>query len=253
MVRFIHKVFRSQFVLKTMQKLIGTDIYITQPFGLNSLIDIKNHFSNFEMKLIFDIGANIGQSENEYFKLFPNAKIHCFEPIPATFSKLKSNVRSPKTECHNLALGAIEEKVEIMLSSAENTSTANSIVNNKFGNDGVKVQLDCSTLDLFLTRNKIEAVDYVKIDTEGYDLNVLKGAKDSLKSQKIKFVEVECSMNKLNNFHVAFEEIKTYMEDNNYYLFGVYEQKHDFIRIKKMILQRSNLLFVSNLYAQNWK
>ena len=61
---------------------------------LHSLISIEN-------PLIFDVGANQGQSVDYFKKTFPQCKIHCFEPDPQSFSRLKENVDYPDVILNN--------------------------------------------------------------------------------------------------------------------------------------------------------
>src|ERR1700722_10440774 len=57
--------------------------------------------------LVFDVGANVGQSIRNFRVSFPNAEIHSFEPSPATFNRLKANAAQlPKVHLWNCALGS---------------------------------------------------------------------------------------------------------------------------------------------------
>jgi hypothetical protein len=99
-------------------------------------------------------------------------------------------------------------------------------------------------IDAFSKKNKIERIDFLKIDTEGGDLDVLKGAENMLKSQKIDFVQVEAGMNPDNNHHVPFECLKSFLEKYNYYLFGIYDQVNEWPS-EEPHLRRTNSVFVS--------
>jgi hypothetical protein len=89
----------------------------------------------------------------------------------------------------------------------------------------------------------------LKIDTEGNDLDVLQGGEILLANKAIDVVEVEASMNKHNRTHVPFEKFKSFLEDRDYFLFGVYEQVHELWSGDPQ-LRRANLVFLSeNLIA----
>lgn len=68
-----------------MEKLTGRKIYKKLPFGNDPLRGILYTLKNYKFNIIFDVGANTGQSAELFSKRFPNAKIYCFEPFSATF------------------------------------------------------------------------------------------------------------------------------------------------------------------------
>jgi precorrin-6B methylase 2 len=69
-------------VISSMQQQSGKEI-----------INYTNELEGFNPKVIFDIGANLGQSAIKYSKEFPNAKIYSFEPVDSTYTLLKRNVQ----------------------------------------------------------------------------------------------------------------------------------------------------------------
>jgi hypothetical protein len=102
--------------------------------------------------------------------------------------------------------------------------------------------------DDFCVNEKMVSVSYLKIDTEGYDLEVLKGATGLLSKAAIDFIESEVSMNKSNTFHVSLHSVSEFLSHYGYELFGIYEQIHDF-KTGLPVLRRSNALFISPTVA----
>jgi len=100
------------------------------------------------------------------------------------------------------------------------------------------------TLDDYCRAKSIGKVNYLKIDTEGGDLEVLRGGEGMLQEQRIDFVEVEAGMNADNKRHVPFEILKDYLESRGYPLFGVYEQVPEW-PTKEPHLRRTNPVFIS--------
>jgi len=101
-----------------------------------------------------------------------------------------------------------------------------------------------STVDQFCSGNKITAIDFLKIDTEGHDLEVIKGADRMLRSGAIGLLTAEVSMSADNAFHVAFSEVHPHLEERGYRLFGVYEQVHEW-PTRKPSLRRANVAYIS--------
>jgi len=236
---------------KLVEKLTGLKIYRRLPFGVNQFQDIKYLVKNFHVETILDVGANEGQTANQFIKFFPGARIFSIEPVFETFQKLKNNVKANNVSCHNLALGSANGSLEIKTSFDNSNSTMNSLKTPNPVSEGKEFKtenVNVITLDSFCKEQGISEISYLKVDTEGFDLEVLKGGRSMLEQKKIGFIEVEAGMNPDNKYHVSFDELKTYLESFDYYLFGLYEQFQEWI-IKKPILRRCNPLFISKSLA----
>jgi FkbM family methyltransferase len=134
--------------------------------------------------VVFDVGANIGEYAEEILKINPKAEVHCFEPHPTSFNKLKDI----PVHAHNLALS---EKEGSMTLFQMERSTHNSFYAAEHNKGGITVPV--STLDLFCARNKITHIDFLKIDVEGHEYAVLRGAEKMLKDKRIDYVQFEFS------------------------------------------------------------
>lgn len=248
----IYSIFESAVIIKYIEKFTRAKVIKNIPFGINPISDIHFSIQQYNFNIVFDVGANVGQSENTYAKQLPHSNIYCFEPINDSFSTLKNNIIGKHTHCHNIAFGEKEESVEIKINKKK-TSDVISLNNNEQKahsvNDYLTYKIDVDTLDNFTTKHNIEYINFLKVDTEGYDLKVVKGAKNLLLNQKIDFIEVEVSMNKFNDFHVSFVEMYQHLERMDYHIFGVYEQFQEFGR--KPFLRRSNMVFISKNKIDN--
>jgi hypothetical protein len=100
------------------------------------------------------------------------------------------------------------------------------------------------SLDSFCADNAIPHISYLKIDTEGMDLEVLKGACSMLSREAIDFVEVEAGMNPDNLHHAPFEDLKSGLESHGFRLFGIYEQVSEW-PTGAPHLRRVNAVFLS--------
>jgi len=239
---------------KGLENASGLKIYRRLPFGLDQLHDIKYILTEFRMETVIDVGANIGQTASRVTKVFPKAKIFCIEPVADTFEKLKNNISSSNISCHHLAMGAQNGSVEMVIPLDNSNNTMNSFKtpNVKDQKEGFKKEtIAVMTLDTFCKEHNIPVINYLKIDTEGFDLEVLKGATTMLTEKKIGFVQVEVGMNPGNLYHAVFIDLKNYLESFDYYLFGIYEQVQEWI-IKKPILRCCNALFISKSLAYNY-
>lgn len=225
----------------------GFSIYKTLPIGIDPFIDVKRKMKNYKFRNIIDVGANVGQSAIEIRRNFPKAKIFCIEPIEDTFMLLKKNTRKLDLHYFKQALGSKTEDLEVKVNFDNLESDRNSLLNennhHEIQNQKTEV-VQVVTLEEFCESNEIEFIDYLKIDTEGYDLEVLKGSSELLKKRSIAFIEAEVGMNPKNNLHVDFLLIRQFLENYNYIVFGIYEQIHE-RKAGLPMLRRANVLFIS--------
>jgi len=143
-----------------------------------------------EIKVIFDVGANIGAWSNFVNSQRPEASIHSFEPVVDTFKILESNTASIKNiTLNNFALSDQEEEIEFNF--YPKGSYFSSIYDNQLGAEGLKITILCITGDQYCEVNQIEQIDFLKIDTEGSEHKVLKGFTRMLSEGKIKMIQFE--------------------------------------------------------------
>lgn len=228
-----------------LKSVTGLTCYSRLPFGVDVLHDIKHKMQGYRFRTFVDVGANKGQSAKHIRDSFPDASIYCLEPIKETFNLLQENTKKLDVFCHNIALGAKNQEVAVKVDVENRNSTRNSLLEENSVHDPAFVKTELVkvlTLKEFCESNQIKEIDFLKIDTEGYDLEVLKGAIGLLESDTVAFIQAEVSMNPHNKYHVDFVEVKEFLERYNYMLFGIYEQKQE--RDIPM-LRRSNVVFIS--------
>jgi len=216
------------------------------PRGVKRDHDIKEALPKFRADVVFDVGANIGQSARAYLIYFAGAQIFCFEPVGSTFFELRENMKGhSQVHCYRLALGASRGEGDMVLSGA-------SVMFHMAGppqpsappEAGELERVDIQALDDFCRDSDIKSISYLKIDTEGYDLEVLKGAQTMLREQRIDLVEVEAGMYPGDTRHVPFEKLKEYLEQQEYFVFALYEQMYEW-SMNMANLRRINPVFVS--------
>jgi FkbM family methyltransferase len=167
----------------------------TMPFGRDVWVDIERLSERwgFSINCVFDVGANIGQTSLKVLAHFPNAEVYSFEPHPDTFRTLAAGLKGRRAEAVNLALSDKSGKAELFTYETDliNSLTPTATFAVQFGKRGKKIPVQVSTVDEFCSSRNINAIDVLKVDTEGCDLEVLKGATLALKSRKVRFVYTE--------------------------------------------------------------
>ncbi len=178
--------------------------------------------------VIFDIGANRGDTAIKYSNLFPTAKIYAFEPFEETFKKLKENVKDyPNIHIFNFAIA--DTIGETVFYSNKNEDTNSILSSSKIGlssDEQVKTIgqtiINTDTIDSFCLSHKIEKIDILKMDIQGAELMALTGAKKILAEKKIDLIYTETYFRRQYNNQPLFHEISTLLADNGYYLQDIY-------------------------------
>ena len=167
--------------------------------------------------IIFDVGANTGQSIKRFNNEFNLKEIHCFEPNVPAFEKLKK-IKSKNIFLNNLALGD-KEKIQTFNNYPKTSSSSfyridkkSSIyeMNKGFYSSNVKI----ITLDKYIEDSKIDKINILKIDTQGFEVSVLKGAINAVKDKRIDFIETEINLGFQYEIKTSFKEIENQLFDN---------------------------------------
>ena len=166
-----------------------------------------------EKNIILDIGANVGFYSIKLSSLVGNSgKIISFEPDPHSFSTLKRNCELNKLKNVEIYNIAISEKEGILkLFSSEKHSGVTSLFNSNGQSNYFEVTTD--SLDNIL-KNRFPKIDFIKIDTEGAELSILKGAENTLKITKKILIELHEEILKNNNQNPF--EIEKILRDNGF-------------------------------------
>lgn len=209
-----------------------TTLDLPPPFA-----EIRRRVPHQRLDVIFDVGANEGQSCLGYAQALPQARIRAFEPVPSTFAKLRANTRNhPQIALHNLALGEANGVLRMAIAAV-------SSMNRVTDRDGPAEQVPAVRLDAFCRAQGVRHIDFLKIDTEGHDLAVLRGCGHML--GEIDFIQCEASANRYNRFHNAYADIFAYLSDAGFHLFQITGQSWEWGGGGKPVLRRFDPIFVN--------
>jgi len=199
--------------------------------------DLLKLFNCKDHCLIMDIGACEGEESIRYSRLFPNASIYCFEPLPKNQKKIIENLKKYNVNNVRLievALSDEEGGCEFYVSSGHPEQEDKNL-NWDFGNksssllppdkhlDRVpwlkfeeKIKVPTRTLNSFLLKHKIQEVDFMHMDVQGAELKVLKGAGKHI--ENIKAIWLEVADVSLYKGQATRNMIESFMKENNFYL-----------------------------------
>ncbi|WP_414585492.1 FkbM family methyltransferase [Scytonema sp. PCC 10023] len=175
--------------------------YILTKFAKS--IDSKN------IPVVFDVGANKGQFAQTASKILgTRVKMHCFEPSLITFPSLEKNLDGySNIQLHNFGLGEFSEEVTLYADD-ELSGCASLYYRKSFGLIKVTETVKLKALDDFCLENGIQHIHYLKLDVEGHELSVIKGAKNMLSAGRIDLIQFEfggCNIDSRTYFRDFFD------------------------------------------------
>lgn len=175
-------------LVKRAARRFGVNFCSTDHLGVNVEVDLLRFTANNPLQCIFDVGGNFGQTAARFAAAFPAATIFTFEPVPESFARLQQAVqRHPRIKPFNTALGDTVGSIAMHLTSSAGTNT---ILPSRTATNRLDIPID--TIDSFVTAHSIATIDLLKIDVEGYELQVLKGAEQILNRGGVRYVFAEC-------------------------------------------------------------
>jgi len=184
-------------ILDEMGYVLWKKDFLQYGISVYADIDRLNRAWGRSVSTFFDVGANVGQTTREVLHRFPSAHIYAFEPHPMSFGVLAA-ITDKRLSAHQIAFGEHSGKAKLyQYAEAGDGSLINSLVTDarfptRFGHRPQgQVDVACSTIDDFCLEHGIGSIDVLKLDTEGSELSVLKGAERMLASGRSGYVYTE--------------------------------------------------------------
>jgi FkbM family methyltransferase len=168
-------------------------------YGISPFLDITRLSRAFDCPIgtFFDVGANVGQTARAALGTFPDCNVFSFEPHPDTFKRLTEAIADPRLSAYQIAFTERDSDMTLYeYASSGDGTQINSLVPDarfptQFRYQAKKLVVRCETIDGFCKRRGVEGIDVLKIDTEGSELFVMKGAARMLREQRITFILTE--------------------------------------------------------------
>lgn len=194
----------------------------------------KMGISKFD--IFFDIGAHRGETIQLFAKNFKIKNFYSFEASQTNFEFLKRNSekfskKNPNIniKIKNVALGNEKKQITIKHLSESSSSTINEIdISSKYfkkksfflydNKDRNNFYIDETTqqikLEDFILDNNIDKIDFLKIDTEGYEIKVLQGLGNQFK--KVSVIMFEHHYHNMIIKNYKFSDINNFLKKNNF-------------------------------------
>ncbi|MFC5507985.1 FkbM family methyltransferase [Bosea massiliensis] len=156
---------------------------------------LNRFFGEFPRALVIDVGANSGQFCELARGIGADATIHSLEPHPVSFATLKDVAGRFDVTAHQLALGDRDGEIEIFdyedEQGSQHASLYREVIEGVHHRKAAPTMVRCLTLDNFAAAQGLNHIGLLKIDTEGHELAVLRGAKALLEAGKVDVIQFE--------------------------------------------------------------
>jgi FkbM family methyltransferase len=199
--------------------------------------------------ILFDVGANVGDYTRALLREFgdrPAVEVHAFEPAPAPRSDLVSSLGSDgRVHIHAFGLG--EKAGQRALFTSEDSGLT-SVYRRKLDHLGLEMrpsgEVEIDTIDAFAECQGIRRIDFLKLDVEGHELQVLAGAERMLKEGGIGAIQFEFGGTNIDS--------RTYFQDFYYRLasrYDLYRILSDGLRLIPRYDERQEVFTTTNYLA----
>ena len=177
-------------------------------------------------KTIFDVGANNGEWTGLALKIKKDLIVHCFEPSAITFEKLNDRNFGDKILCNNFGLSSVSGDLQLHVFA--DGSGENSLYKRRGLEDGWGLlpqsrveNVRVETIDSYCEKLNISFIDFLKIDVEGHELEVIKGSTRMLKHGAIKHIQFEYGGCYIDS-RVLLKDLFDFLEPYKYNFYKIY-------------------------------
>jgi FkbM family methyltransferase len=216
-------------LLKLPLTALGYDIRKKSHIGFDAINDIKMIYAEQSPRVIFDVGAHRGETATLLAKTFPHAQIHSFEPAPETFGILQHQVSAFKNvQTVNAALGRRNDRLQLNVNKS--TATNSLLPRGRVDDQAVADLMEpvttttvrVQTMDDYCEEAGVDVVDLLKMDVQGFEIEVLAGAQTLLSNSRIPSIYCEIAFKALYEGQPLFEDVHRELTKNGFRLVDLY-------------------------------
>ena len=204
---------------------------------------LQKSLSGLKHSSFIDVGANIGLISLYMLKNVQNTKIYAFEPSPHQYGLFKRTITenniSDKIELYDLALS--DREGEFPFFAHTTGCPADGFIDTGRGGSGKTILVKALPLDIWWKDKGKPKIDLIKIDTEGAELLVLKGAKELLSEcQPDIFFEMQEINYKVYGY--SYKDILSFFYDIGYLVYNELGIELNFENATKLMMNNYNFI-----------
>lgn len=186
-------------------------------------IDWKQLSQLPKIQNFIDIG--IGEGTKDLWRKYKNKRIICIDPLEESEILTKKILKGKNYSFHKVAVGSKNKYKTLFVEKSIGRSTLLRVTNKNFeGKPIKKVKVQVKTLDSIINKLNLKGKNGIKIDVEGYELEVLKGSTKTLKNTRFIIVEARHNHKTFHNQY-PLRDLMILMAKNKFFLTKIFTAK----------------------------
>ena len=201
---------------------------------------------------VFDVGAGTGDWSTLACKYHKNIKLYSFEPVPGAYRTCTTRSTPLGAQVFNMALGDDNKETTMVHYNRNGNTNLSSMftrpcVQKARGIRSQKITVDVQTVDSFCANHNIPKINFLKIDTEGAEFDIMKGAFGMIRAGKVDVIQFEYG-GTYRDAGTRLEQVYNLLQKCHYVLFRITPDKLIHIPIWQTCLENfrySNYLAIN--------
>jgi len=221
-------------LLRTTANRLGIDVCRIGPKRLGRNLALDLNALAPKNPLIFDVGANNGRAARWFTRAFPASPVWSFEPGTQAFEELAAAPDLAHVKKFKLALSDTDGEATL---KCFNGSELNSLlprekIADSFIDPGSIVPAGTQPvktirLASFVAEHQVGEIGLLKLDTQGFELHVLRGGEPLLRAGKVRLIQLEINFSPLYQGQPPLSEIYDYLTKLGFGMVGFYDVNRD--------------------------
>jgi FkbM family methyltransferase len=212
----------------------GYELVPRARLGLDPWADVARLIAPAVVRTVFDVGAHEGETYLELRRRFPAARIYCVEPYSAAFEALARRLAGDaRAQAIRAALGDTDGEATLHChrrshwnSLLPDSATIGRLVPAPLISPAGSEPCEVRRLDTLCRDLRVDHIDLLKLDAQGFELHILRGAGDLLTTRRIRLIHTEVSLAHYYDGQCSFEALVAYLRSNGYGLVDLYVLDH---------------------------
>jgi FkbM family methyltransferase len=213
--------------IRRSQNLPGKHSVLASMAGARDPFEDMCQWVTATRPVVFDVGANVGQTIAAIRQRFKESAIHSFEPSLSTFQTLqKTSQGLPDLYLNNVGMGAFPGTKTFVENTRSEMSSFLEPGEECWGSVTKRTQIRIDTVDEYCARSGVEHIDILKCDAQGFELEVLRGAKGVFDRKRIGLVYLEVLFSAMYENQSGIDELFKFLFDYGFRVISFYDMHY---------------------------
>lgn len=194
----------------------------TDPEVNGEYLFLRSELPKLNRGIVFDAGANVGNWAKFALCINPRINLHCFEPSRATYARLAQRQWPEDVRLNNVGLGDAEGVLDLNVVELESGMNSVYLRRGVEGAESRSIEkINVTTIDAYCRRNAVPRIDLLKVDVEGHEMAVFKGAGKMLAEARVGRIQFEyggCNL----DARVSLKDIWEFLEQHGFAMSKLY-------------------------------